>query len=97
MIKVSMGLLLAFLISAGCRFFDVPIPGPPRLVGALLVISMTTGYIAVDKLLASNVRALGKREATTQKYCGGPTGETVAAGIQQAKGAVSTNLINKVR
>jgi hypothetical protein len=26
----------AFLIGAGCRFFDVPIPGPQKLVGALL-------------------------------------------------------------
>jgi XapX domain-containing protein len=89
-IKVSMGLLLAFLIGAGCRFFDVPIPGPPRLVGALLVVSMTTGYIAVDKLLANNVRVLGKREATMQEYCGGPTGETIAASIHQAKETVST-------
>ncbi len=90
MIKVSMGLLLAFLIGAGCRFFDVPIPGPPRLVGALLVLSMTTGYIAVDKLLADNVRVLGKREVTMQEYCGGPTGETIAASIHPAKETVST-------
>jgi hypothetical protein len=57
---------------------------------------MTTGYIAVDKLLASKVRVLGKREATIKKYCGGPTGETVAAGIQQAEEVVSTTLIDKV-
>ena len=41
MIKGSMGLLLAFLIGVGCRFFNVPIPGP---------LSMTTGYVAVDKV-----------------------------------------------
>jgi XapX domain-containing protein len=76
-IKVSMGLLLALLIGAGCRFFDVPIPGPPKLVGALLLVAMTTGYVAVDKLLASNVRVLGKSGETTQKYFGPPT-ETVA-------------------
>jgi hypothetical protein len=51
---------------------------------------MTTGYIAVDKLLANNVRVLGKREATMQEYCGGPTGETIAASIHPAKETVST-------
>ena len=72
MIKVSMGLLLALLIGAGCRFFEVPVPGPPKLVGALLLVAMTTGYVAIGKLLAGNIRVLGKIEGTTQKYSGPP-------------------------
>jgi XapX domain-containing protein len=85
MIKVSIGLLLGLIIGAGCRFFDVPVPSPPKLVGALLVVAMTVGYIAADRVLAGNVRIFGKNEATTQKYCGGPTGETVADGAHQVK------------
>ena len=84
MSKVSMGLLLAFLIGAGCRFFDVPIPGPPRLVGALLVVSMTTTSRSTSyskATFASLVNVKHRRKS----ICGGPTGETVNAGIQQAK------------
>jgi XapX domain-containing protein len=87
MIKISIGLLLGLLIGAGCRFFDVPSPSPPKLVGALLVVAMTIGYMAVDKLLASNVRIFGNNVATMKEYCGGPTGETVASRIEQAKKA----------
>lgn len=87
MTKVPIGLLLAFLIGAGCRFFDVPIPGPPRLLGALLVVAMTVGYLATDKLITGNVHIFGKNVATTQKYCGGPTGETAASRTNRAKEA----------
>lgn len=76
MIKIIAGLVLGFLIGAGCRFFDVPVPSPPKLVGALLVVAMTVGYLATDAFLARNVHVVGQREATTAKYCGGPTGET---------------------
>jgi XapX domain-containing protein len=48
-LKVSIGLLLGLPIDAGCRFFDVPTPSPPKLVGALLVVAMTVGDITVDK------------------------------------------------
>ena len=48
MIKIVIGLGLGFLIGAGCRRFDVPVPAPPRLVGALLVVAMTLGFLVVD-------------------------------------------------
>jgi len=74
MIKIIGGLLLGFLIGVGCRFFDVPVPSPPKLVGALLVVAMAHGYLATNMVLARNVRAFGERLATTVKYCGGSTG-----------------------
>ena len=40
------GLLLGLLIGAACRFFDLPLPAPPKLVGALLVVAMTLGFLA---------------------------------------------------
>lgn len=36
MIKILAGLLLGLLTGSTCRWFDIPLPGPPKLVGALL-------------------------------------------------------------
>ncbi len=43
-----LGVALGFLIGAGCRWFDLPLPAPPRIVGALLVVAMTLGFLATD-------------------------------------------------
>jgi XapX domain-containing protein len=43
---------MAFAIGAGCRWFDIPSPAPPKLVGALLVVAMTVGFLLTDHLLA---------------------------------------------
>ncbi len=45
------GLLLGLLIGASCRWFDLPLPAPPKLVGALLVVFMTIGFLSTDFLL----------------------------------------------
>jgi len=50
--KAFIGLLIGFLIGAACRWFDLPSPAPPRLVGALLVVAMTLGYIVTGHFLA---------------------------------------------
>jgi XapX domain-containing protein len=42
---VQTGIVMAFGIGAFCRWFDVPFPAPPKLVGALLVVAMTTGFL----------------------------------------------------
>ena len=46
------GLALGFVIGAGCRWFDIPVPAPPRIVGALLVVAMTAGFLITDRVLA---------------------------------------------
>ena len=46
------GILLGILIGAGCRWFDLPLPAPPRIVGALLVVAMTLGFLGADFALA---------------------------------------------
>lgn len=51
--KVMLGLVLGLVIGAACRFFDIPVPSPPKLVGALLVLSMTIGYVTADRLLTA--------------------------------------------
>lgn len=45
------GIALGLAIGAGCRWFDVPLPAPPKLVGALLVVAMTLGFLGTDLAL----------------------------------------------
>ena len=52
MSKVLIGLALGFLIGVGCRRFEVPVPAPARLVGALLVVAMTLGFVVVDQWIS---------------------------------------------
>lgn len=53
MIEAIVGLGLGFGIGAACRWFDLPLPAPPKLKGALLVLVMTLGYVASGLLLAN--------------------------------------------
>ncbi len=64
MLKTVIALLLGLSIGVFCRWFDVPVPSPPKLIGALLVVAMTVGYITTDKLLAA--RSSERRAAATQ-------------------------------
>lgn len=56
MTKTIVGLTLGLLIGIGCRCFDVPVPSPPKLLGALLVVAMTVGYMAADKFLVTRFK-----------------------------------------
>ena len=67
--KSVIGLAIGFAIGGACRAFGVPLPAPPVLVGACLVVAMTAGYSLTDRYLV-------KKEATTSNICGGPTGTT---------------------
>lgn len=76
MSKIAAGLVLGLVIGAACRWLDIPVPSPPKIPGALLVLAMTIGYVAADRVIAARFAA--KRPATTQHLCGGPTGEPSA-------------------
>jgi XapX domain-containing protein len=67
--KIILGLLLAFGIGVVCQLTGIPVPAPPVIVGALLVVAMTSGYLLVD-YYASH------RPNKNQHLCGGPTGST---------------------
>ena len=54
--KMVISLLLAFVIGALCKIAGIPVPAPPAIMGALIVFSMTSGYV-----LAGNY-ARGKQE-----------------------------------
>jgi len=45
------GLGVGFLIGAGCRYFDVPSPAPPRLIGAFMLVAMTLGFVVAGRIL----------------------------------------------
>jgi len=67
--KIALGLALAFAIGVGCRLAGIPLPAPPVLIGALLVLAMTLGYVVTDRYATH-------RAARSKPLCGGPTGET---------------------
>lgn len=73
-LKVILGLALGFAIGFGCALAAIPVPAPPVLIGALLVVAMSTGYVLTDKFICP------ARAKTQQKNCGGPD-----AGVTQAE------------
>jgi XapX domain-containing protein len=64
--KAVLGLVLAFALGFACRAFGIPSPAPPMILGALLVMAMTIGYLAVDRWMSSPAQ-----HATD---CAGPSG-----------------------
>lgn len=65
--KLLIGLALGLAIGIGCRALGIPSPAPPALLGAVLVVAMTSGYVFADRFLA-------RRAARHTEHCGGPTG-----------------------
>jgi XapX domain-containing protein len=51
MITGAIGLALGLVIGAGCWFFDIPSPAPPRFIGACLLLAMTLGFAFADHIL----------------------------------------------
>jgi XapX domain-containing protein len=45
MVKMIYGLLLGFILGGVCRLFKIPVPAPSNLIGALLVLTLTSGYL----------------------------------------------------
>jgi XapX domain-containing protein len=45
------GILVAFAIGALVRSLRLPVPAPPTIYGALMIVGMTTGYLLVDHFL----------------------------------------------
>lgn len=80
--KIVLGLILGLVIGIGCRCFGIPLPGPPKIIGALVVLAVTLGYVGADNLLARHTKASGQAKVSggfshpgrTGNCCGGPTG-----------------------
>ena len=49
--KLAIGLVLAVFVGIGCRWFGLPLPGPPAIMGAAMAVAMASGYTLTDYLL----------------------------------------------
>jgi XapX domain-containing protein len=49
--KILIAFIVAFAIGAGSRWTGVPSLAPQAIVGALLIVAMSTGYVSADRLL----------------------------------------------
>jgi XapX domain-containing protein len=58
MFKIIIGFLIAFLIGAACRYFELPVPAPPALLGVALIFAISLGFIVTDNFLAKQNAAL---------------------------------------
>ena len=65
------GIVLALGIGIGCRVLDIPLPAPPRLEGALLVLAMTAGYLAGDQLFGQATARCYKASAPARGVIAG--------------------------
>jgi XapX domain-containing protein len=74
--KSVIGLLLGFALGAACRFFDIPVPSPPKLLGALQVVTTTLGYMAADQLLTSRKASAPPPRETTQARVSAPAAQS---------------------
>jgi hypothetical protein len=75
-IKILAGLILSLFIGSACRWFGDSTAWATKLVGALLIVSITVGYLATDKLIAARVSS--KASSVTRDMCGGPTGDVIS-------------------
>jgi XapX domain-containing protein len=51
MADLLLAVAIGLSIGVGCRWFDLPLPAPPKLLGALLVMAMTLGFMGMAWLL----------------------------------------------
>lgn len=63
-VKVLAGLILSFVVGVGCKVLHIPVPSPPVLSGAFLVLMMSLGYWLVDQKLAH-------KPSQQKRNCGG--------------------------
>jgi XapX domain-containing protein len=65
--KLILGFTLAFAIGAVCRLARIPSPAPNALLGSLLVVAMSVGYIAAGRVLAQP--HVGQSSINGEKLC----------------------------
>jgi XapX domain-containing protein len=49
--KLLVGFLVAFAIGAFCRLTNIPSPAPRALLGSLLVVAMSLGYVVASRTI----------------------------------------------
>lgn len=72
------GFLLAFLVGASARWFDIPVPAPPKFIGAFLIVTITAGYISVDEYIEYRSSADRSPPVEQNRATGEPDGDGTA-------------------
>jgi len=52
--RILIAFIVAFAIGAASRCTGVPSLAPQAIIGALLIVAMSTGYVSADRLLKRN-------------------------------------------
>jgi XapX domain-containing protein len=52
--RIILGFALAFIIGVVCRVARIPSPAPQALIGSLLVVTMSLGYITAEHWLLAH-------------------------------------------
>lgn len=60
-VKILLGILLAFVIGAVTRMAGIPVPAPPAIMGALLVVAMTLGFNVMNYYMVRQTEPAVKR------------------------------------
>lgn len=63
--KTLIAVTLAVLIGAACRWFEIPVPAPPRISGALLILAVTLGYVLTDLWIVRRAARPGETGVVT--------------------------------
>jgi XapX domain-containing protein len=69
--RLILGFVLAFAIGAVCRLARIPSPAPNALLGSLLVVAMSVGYIAAERALARSIPSSPKSTHEVQNSIDG--------------------------
>ena len=64
-VKILVGIVLAFGLGFICRVFTIPAPAPNALIGAVLVMAVTLGYLTADKYFIAQKPAETAAATTT--------------------------------
>ncbi|MEM1081092.1 MAG: DUF1427 family protein [Pseudomonadota bacterium] len=64
-LKPIIGIVIAFMIGLACSVLTIPVPAPPLLSGAMLVVAMTSGYLLADRYLANHETAQAGQSTNT--------------------------------
>lgn len=72
--KIIYGVIFALAVGIFCRGMNIPAPAPPSLIGALMVFSVSLGYVATDYLVTRNAKLHTQRPNTTRHLSGGHIG-----------------------
>ena len=52
--RILIAFIVAFVIGAASRWTGVPSLAPQAIIGALLIVAMSTGYVSADRFLNRN-------------------------------------------